>query len=105
MVHAPTLYAALQEAQRRWYTGATKGECVDAASKLVEMERTALGSERGVAIALDYIEMNDPESLQALGANVSKDMSPTVLLSGAMWVGKARLIDNLILGDVDSILG
>jgi pantoate--beta-alanine ligase len=107
MRHAPTLYVALQEAKRAWGAGATKGECLDAAAKVVQNERMALGSEQGISIALDYLEMNDPESLQALAVDVNQDRtsSRTVLLSGAMWVGKTRLVDNIILGDIDSILG
>lgn len=58
---------------------------------------------------LDYIEMNDPESFDVLPESESRATWETevtgrpVILSGAMWVGKTRLIDNIILGDEQSL--
>lgn len=62
-------------------------------------------------IKLDYIEMNDPVSFEVLPNSttrssweadedgVGRDNERPVILSGALWVGKTRLIDNIILGD------
>lgn len=58
--------------------------------------------------------MNDPDSFEIISDNVtaaSWDMpggakpcrNRPVILSGAMWVGKTRLIDNIILGDASQL--
>lgn len=60
----------------------------------------------------DYIQLNDPETFEVIRDATtreqylageewkSKSTERPVVLSGAMWVGKTRLIDNLVLGDV-----
>ena len=54
--------------------------------------------------SLDYIEMNDPESFDELSPDVSRgeweadQAGRPVIISGAMYVGKTRLIDNIVLG-------
>jgi pantoate--beta-alanine ligase len=60
----------------------------------------------GLDIKLDYVEMNDPATFNVLsqGATREDDGDDAVILSGAMWVGKTRLIDNIILGDTSTIL-
>lgn len=60
---------------------------------------------------LDYIEMNDPDSFDVISDEVSAvtwDMlgdikDRPVVLSGAMWVGKTRLIDNIVLGNASQL--
>lgn len=48
--------------------------------------------------------MNDPETLDVVQDEMSwarwqeNDEGRPVILSGAMWVGKTRLIDNVVLG-------
>ncbi len=68
-------------------------------------------SENKPDIRLDYIEMNDPVSFGILPDSIVKsnweanedgvgsDVGKPVILSGALWVGKTRLIDNIILGN------
>jgi pantoate--beta-alanine ligase len=60
----------------------------------------------GLDIKLDYVEMNDPATFNVLsqGATQEDNGYDAVILSGAMWVGKTRLIDNIILGDTSTIL-
>jgi pantoate--beta-alanine ligase len=66
--------------------------------------------EKGVNISLDYIEMNDGDSFEVLGGReviggtVEGRQREAVVLSGAIWVGKIRIIDNIILGDLDRVL-
>jgi pantoate--beta-alanine ligase len=94
---ANTLYRALSLAKGGWETGLSKLECVAQSKGLVESVR----AEAGVEMGLDYVELNDSDSLKVVGDEQTKvDYgAQTVLLSGALWVGRTRLIDNLILGD------
>jgi len=94
---ANTLYCALSLAKESWETGLSKSECVAGSKELVENAR----AKAGVEMRLDYIELNDSDSFEVVGdgeTNMSYGTRP-VLLSGALWVGRTRLIDNLILGD------
>ncbi|KZT69334.1 pantothenate synthetase [Daedalea quercina L-15889] len=108
-VAAPALHAALQAGGSAWQDGASKQDCVrQACALIVETAEKINSSETNekIEIQLDYIEMNDPESFDVLSEDVTrtewesegKEGRP-VILSGAMWVGKTRLIDNAILGD------
>jgi len=94
---ANTLHRALSVAKEGWETGFSKSECVKRSKELVGSVRV----EDGVEMRLDYIELNDSNSFEVVGddkAKVDYGTQP-VLLSGALWVGRTRLIDNLILGD------
>ncbi|KAI0321897.1 Pantoate-beta-alanine ligase [Amylostereum chailletii] len=103
---APVVYAALQAAGRAWDSGASKRDSLQPALKmLADVRRDAMAE--GVEIKPDYIELNDPETFEVLGDAETKDTRGTgrpVVLSGAVWVGRTRLIDNLILGDPGSIV-
>lgn len=113
---APTLYAALQEARHSWEGGSSKFECVIRARELVRLraEELAASSDK-IEMRLDYVELNDPDTFELLpdettrveyAADSAKDeyvKSRPVILSGAMWVGKTRLIDNVVLGDVEKL--
>lgn len=56
-------------------------------------------------MTLDYIRINDSDSLEELGDHVNNVLNMSAsLLSGALWVGKTRLIDNIILGAVHTII-
>jgi pantoate--beta-alanine ligase len=58
------------------------------------------GEKHGVEVRVDYIEMNDPDTFDILGdGEVQRSDGAPVILSGAVWFGRTRLIDNLILGD------
>ncbi|KAK0466963.1 Pantoate-beta-alanine ligase [Desarmillaria tabescens] len=92
---APKLYATLQTAEKAWNAGFTKAECME---KAVEVLRDAPG------VRLDYIEMNDPETFEALDG-ASRATDDAVILSGAVWVNTTRLIDNIILGNANKIWG
>jgi len=58
-------------------------------------------AKAGVEVKLDYVELNDSDSFEVVGGGQTKVdyWTRPVLLSGALWVGRTRLIDNLILGD------
>ena len=101
---APALYAALQDAARTWAAGASKWETVHCAIKRLETARDE-GEKQGVEVRVDYVEMNDPDSLEDLGdEEVRRSDDAPVILSGAAWFGRTRLIDNVILGNVEGII-
>jgi pantoate--beta-alanine ligase len=101
------LQATLRSGEKAWLNGLTKGECIRESIDFFENRRVA-AAQNGVEIKLDYVEMNDPHTFDILDAGLKRgDMiNPldAVILSGAMWVGKTRLIDNIILGDASQIL-
>jgi len=99
---ANILHRALSLAKEGWETGFSKSECVAKARELVESVR----AKAGVEMRLDYVELNDSGSFEVVGDGKTRMGYGTdpVLLSGALWVGRTRLIDNLILGD-PSLLG
>ena len=94
---ANTLHRALSLAKDGWETGFSKSECVARSKELVESIRI----KAGVEMRLDYVELNDSDSFEVVGDDETRVDYGThpVLLSGALWVGRTRLIDNLILGD------
>lgn len=107
-VAAPTLYAALSEGRTSWAAGLTKAECVARARALVQNKADGLVAD-GIEMKLDYIEMNDPDSFEVMQDASTRTTWETeitgrpVILSGAMWVGKTRLIDNVIIGSAPLI--
>jgi len=109
--HAPILFLALQKAKNLWDGGANKAACVKVAVELINEKARALqeADKKGVPMQLDYVEINDPDTLEALDDDATcgteHEGHREALLSGAIWVRKTRLIDNIILGDVDRILG
>lgn len=81
---AVTLYQALCAAQELYLSGVTE------AGKLRERMRDTVGSASGVVI--DYLEIVDAMTLEPL-----ERVDRRTLLAGAVWVGKTRLIDNIII--------
>lgn len=116
--YAPALYAALRSAGEAWDRGMCKGECIararGALQELMEgVARNEGGLEGNVDVRVDYIEFNDADSFDPLleldsasnfRSEAGEGGGKAVILSGAMWVGKTRLIDNFVLGDDGSIL-
>ncbi|KAJ3984548.1 hypothetical protein F5890DRAFT_1516393 [Lentinula detonsa] len=114
---APTLYAALKAAEECWLAGErdrggknkNKKECVEIARALVE-RRIEEARDHGldVEITLDYIEMNDAGTFEILDDSDTRSSrgneAAPVILSGAMWVDRTRLIDNLLLGDFGTVV-
>ncbi|KAG8882045.1 pantothenate synthase [Tulasnella sp. 332] len=100
---APTLYNALTEAQRAWEEGCPRSECLRRAREVVDHAMKE-GDRAGVLIRFDYIEMNDPETFGLIEEGLTFNSERPVVLSGALWVGKTRLIDNFLLGDSSRLL-
>jgi pantoate--beta-alanine ligase len=85
-VAAPVLYRALGAARDAWAAGERDGERLRQAMRLV------LDSEP--LTQTEYVSAADPETLIEIGL-----ADRGVLLSLAVRIGKARLIDNLLLED------
>lgn len=102
-VVAPTLRRALGAVEDAWYAGASRADAIAAGRAVVD---EAARQAEGVAeMRLDYIEMNDPKTFEvvseSLRAGSAGDKGPAVILSGALWVGRTRLIDNILLGNAE----
>ncbi len=81
---ARALYKALMEAKRLFEEGERS------ASKILEASRRVI--EQEPLVNLQYLELCDPETLEPLSGDIKR-----ALLAVAAWVGKTRLIDNIIL--------
>lgn len=97
---AATLYEALLKGGEAFITRG-RTEAVTEAVNHVRMKQ-APAKAAGVELRLDYVEFNDPQTFEVVN-EMSKDDMP-VIFSGAMWIGKTRLIDNILLGDYSKIL-
>ena len=101
---APAFHAALQEAARAWATGASKRDALRRALEQLEVAKNE-GKKHDVEITVDYIEMNDLDTFEEVGdEQVQRPDGTPVVLSGAVWFGQTRLIDNIILGNTDGII-
>jgi pantoate--beta-alanine ligase len=112
-VWAPTLWRALQAGKQMWeaemgkHVGLIQGvnEKVTGAAENVVNAAAAEAEKDGVNARLDYIQLNWADTLELVGefeagagGSGSRNEERAAILSGAMWVGKTRLIDNMILG-------
>ncbi|KAH7325522.1 hypothetical protein B0J17DRAFT_681639 [Rhizoctonia solani] len=99
---AGTLRGALKEVEKAWYAGKSRSEALAAGKRYVD--EVVVANTGKVEMKLDYIEMNDPHTFERLGEQVkggeAVGKGPGVILSGALWVGRTRLIDNVLLGEV-----
>lgn len=88
--------------------GSTKEECIAKAKAVVESNSQKAASDGlSVELKLDYIEMNDAKTFDILESQARRQGAGEhlVILSGALYVDKTRLIDNILLGDATNILG
>src|SRR6266550_2466576 len=96
---APTLYEALLLAEQAWDQGRTTSESIEEAIQLIQSRvQTANESPERVGMKLDYVEMNDTETFDKLEDSRTMSDGDDIILSGALWVGKTRLIDNILIG-------
>ena len=85
---------------------------ISAAADVVQAA-VAQAEKEGVTSHLDYVQLNWADTLEPVDAFERSTVSSNeqgsgeggrvVLLSGAMWVGRTRLIDNMVLGHDDVI--
>ncbi|MGZ4730623.1 MAG: pantoate--beta-alanine ligase [Terriglobales bacterium] len=81
---APVLHRSLQTVQELFDQGERR------VHTLIEAGKQAFG--RDPSVRLDYFEIVDPETLDPV-----EDLSRGALVAVAVFVGKARLIDNIVL--------
>lgn len=108
---APALIRALEAGRAEWEAllaqGAPPAERIsrtlEAARGTIGAAAAALTAPDGARLELDYISLNDPDTLELLDGGAHANAG--AVLSGAMWVynragerAAARLIDNLLLG-------
>ncbi|GAA5843251.1 hypothetical protein JCM11251_002262 [Rhodosporidiobolus azoricus] len=104
---ATVLVDALDVAARVWQERRNRGEGEVSVKEVLEaaeahvakVERQAKEEGKGVEVKLLYIAMNDPEELHDLpregeGSVVQKGKG--AVLSGAVMLGRTRLIDNIV---------
>lgn len=94
---APTLAKALQAGAKLFKQQRSENDGRVDAVKVIEEARASMRkavNSSTQALRLDYIAINDPETLQDL---ITVEAGQGAILSGAMWCGKTRLIDNLVL--------
>lgn len=102
-VVADTLYRALESATKSWEAGLTKSQSILRATQDV-VEKTQGEVEGKVEMRLDYLQINDASSFEIIGDEVTKDtVSGPLIFSGALWLGKTRLIDNIVLGNLAEV--
>lgn len=90
---APTLHAALQAARTAWATGATGASMVEAANRHVQDVKIA---QPDADMRLDYIEVFDRDTFEPIRGTPAEGQK--LVVAGALWVGRTRLIDNILLG-------
>lgn len=100
---ASTLRQALLAAETAWYTGLSTFECLERATQVIEVRKAQASSEGlEVEMKVDYIQMNDADTFDLLEPSASSD-GRLVILSGALYLDRTRLIDNVLLGDAKKI--
>ena len=101
---AGTLFAALEAGRDTWnnHDGRSRDDVVAAATDIIRT-RAEEAHRHGVQMTLEYIEMNDPDSFDAVDW-LSTDKVRPVIISGALKLGGTRLIDNILCGDSSNII-
>lgn len=90
---APILYRALRAAKEGYSVDGITGEdLIERSIKVVEGVKVP----DGVDLKVDYFEVFDKETFEPVRGPIEKGRE--LVIAGAVWVGKTRLIDNLLLG-------
>ncbi len=84
---APVIYRALSRARELWQTGESDAQTLRAAVREMLESEPLLDS-------IDYVSVADTDTLE----EVERVEGP-VMVSTAVWLGRTRLIDNVILAD------
>jgi pantoate--beta-alanine ligase len=94
---APVLQRALKAARMAWDSCASGAAMIEVANRVVaeEQERIRKAGE-DVVLKPDYFEVFDRQTFAPFRGSPTAD--DKLVISGAVWVGKTRLIDNLLLG-------
>ncbi|KAI9635522.1 putative PAN6 Pantoate-beta-alanine ligase [Dioszegia hungarica] len=100
---APILHRALSAAQLLFSSISTDSaeisgeEMISAATQVIlDEQQRILDSGSPVELRMDYIEVFDRHTFEPVRGRL--ELGREVVVAGAAWVGKTRLIDNLLLG-------
>ncbi len=96
---APVLYHALSAARETLLRGTlTTGEdTIASACQVVLDQQESLKDDMSeVELRMDYFEVFDQNTFEPIRGEVQKGRE--MVVAGAVWVGRTRLIDNLLLG-------
>jgi len=105
---APTLYEALSAGKHAWEDPSSSGsrEGVITAAKEVIKKRGEEANKMGVEMKFEYVEVNDPDTFEIVDwCRRERPDGQLVIISGALWIGNTRLIDNLLSGDTAAVFG
>ncbi|CAJ0844713.1 14229_t:CDS:10, partial [Entrophospora sp. SA101] len=99
---ATTLYDALMIAKKSFYDKGIRDreKLLQGAHELIERARKKVDEDQTLEfeVKLDYLSLADPETLEEIDFIIGEDEGGNgALLSGALYVGTTRLIDNLLL--------
>lgn len=101
---ASVLYKSLRVGEQAWKEGGGhEGAVAAAVAHIAKFKHEVEANKKGsgeLTMVLDYIEMNDPESFEVVDWDTKEDDGRPIVLNGALWLGRTRLIDNIVLGDV-----
>jgi len=95
--HAPTLQRALSHVRSSLTSPSnpiTSDSAVQGAREIIENAAQNARTE-GVEMKYDYIEVFDKLTFEPIEGELR---GREAVVAGAMWVGKTRLIDNLLIG-------
>lgn len=101
---ATVLVDALEKGQSEWERQRAEGQGAVSVGDVVrvaeahvrQVEREALDEGKGVEVRLLYIALNDPDELHDLDQAESVPRGRGAILSGAVMLGRTRLIDNIV---------
>lgn len=99
---APVMYRALTAAKKLYQSASTAAvggeEMISAATKVVlDQQQQLLDSGSGeVELRLDYFEVFDKYTFEPVRGPIQPGAE--LVIAGALWIGRTRLIDNLLLG-------
>lgn len=102
--YAPALFSALGKAREALLNGRTADEAIKVATE--ELKTTKREAEReGVTVTLDHVDIFEPTTFRRLRAPLLRPATGggsgeqrKAVVVGAVWVGRTRLIDNLLVG-------
>jgi len=99
---APILYEALSSTKTLYSSSSTDvavtGEDLisTATKQIMDQQANLTSAGSAVELKLDYVEVFDKTTFEAVRGPIEKGRE--LVIAGAVWVGKTRLIDNLLLG-------
>lgn len=94
---APALYHALSSVKAGYASNpAVSAEELLASAQAAIAAAAQSAKADGVDVRLDYIEIFEKDDFDVVRGSIGPGRQ--LVVAGAMWVGKTRLIDNLLLG-------